>query len=208
MRSACERCFGRTICRSGSSQCSLRMDKRITVSPAFVALICLLICLDTGGWTLPFLLDCGLHEAGHLLAMRCFGLCPKRICIGAGGAVICTHFPTKHAECVIAMAGPTVNALLFGVFWRIWPQLSLVSALLLCYNLLPVYPLDGGRILRCLLGRLISTAIAWVTVCILLAASVYAAFFHKIGLLPLAFVCTILVRLLKNTCQTTESLVE
>ena len=184
------------------------MDKRITVSPAFVALICLLIYLDPGGWALPFLLACALHEAGHLLAMRCYGLRLDRICIGAGGAVICTHFPSKHAECLIALAGPGVNALLFIAFRHIWLQLSLVSALLLCYNLLPVFPLDGGRILRCLLGRQISTAIAWGTVAALLAAAIYAAVFLKTGIFPLAFAGTLLLRLVKNTCQTVDSLVE
>ena len=124
------------------------MDERIRVSPGLVLLVCGMIYLDTEGLVLPFLLSAFLHELGHLLAMACFGIHADRICLGLRGAAISARFPSVRSEFVSTLAGPMVNLLLLFSAHGRWPQLYWVNLVLLVYNLLPIYPLDGGRLLR------------------------------------------------------------
>lgn len=189
---------------------------RLSISPAFVALLCGMIYLDGSGFTVPFLLSCALHEAGHLMVMRLFDLHPARIHIGLTGTVISTVFLSHMTECLAALAGPLMNAVLVLCFRRLWPQLALVSTLLFCYNMLPVYPLDGGRVLRLGLvslfgwdsGYRLSVVLSWLTGMLMAAGAIYATLVLRLGLLPCLFVVLFLLRLPKWPCQTASNLIK
>jgi stage IV sporulation protein FB len=116
-----------------------------------------------------------LHELGHALAARHYGIGTVEIVMfPIGGVARLERSPRPAEELWIALAGPLVNlaifALLFGYFaWfnRVMPNLSswvpgestwlqrvaTVNLLLLIFNLIPAFPMDGGRILRSLLAR-------------------------------------------------------
>lgn len=70
------------------------------------------------------------------------------ITIGLGGAVIRTGWMDEKRELHCAAAGPLTSVVLGLAFLRIKPELAIVSLLLAAVNLLPLYPLDGGRMLR------------------------------------------------------------
>lgn len=106
-----------------------------------------------------------LHELGHGVAAQRFGLHVVDITIWPlGGFARMTRIPEDaRIEGWIAMAGPAVNLALaalaapfmliagpIGVFAKI---LCLVNLLLGATNLLPAFPLDGGRVLRAFLAR-------------------------------------------------------
>ena len=118
-----------------------------------------------------------LHEMGHALMARRFKVKTKDIILlPIGGMARFKKIPEEPAaEFFIALAGPAVNAilalLLFGLLAGLghppqFPEkLSLVSgefallqnlfwanALLAAFNLVPAFPMDGGRVLRGLLG--------------------------------------------------------
>lgn len=120
-----------------------------------------------------------LHELGHSFAAQHFGLKVKEILLLPIGGIATLHGRpvTPRQEVAIALAGPAVNVVLAAVFMVVlWltgfisttlGQLSAVSvtpsltglllllvsgnATLALFNLLPVFPLDGGRVLRALL---------------------------------------------------------
>jgi Zn-dependent protease len=117
-----------------------------------------------------------LHELGHALVARRFGIGMRGITlfIFGGVAEMADEPPHPRAEFWVAVAGPAVSLLLgilgfgagFGMARLGWPRpvggvigyLGLINLSLVAFNLIPAFPLDGGRILRSILwgwkGRL------------------------------------------------------
>jgi len=106
-----------------------------------------------------------LHEVGHALAARRYGVATRRITLWLlGGVAQMERIPREPMkELVIALAGPLVSLLLFLLFrtlpWEagalgfLGRYLALVNLGLALFNLLPIPALDGGRILLLFLGR-------------------------------------------------------
>ncbi len=112
-----------------------------------------------------------LHEFGHSLACRQVGGIAERIVLWPLGGVAYVKPPQRPGATLWSLAaGPLVNVALVPVFmglafvgrllgwWEAQPDLlhllravSFMNLMILVFNLLPVYPLDGGQILRSLL---------------------------------------------------------
>lgn len=160
--------------------------------------------LTTIAWATAFVLALfvcvALHEYGHALMARRFGVSTQDIILSPiGGVARLDRLPSKPAhELLIAIAGPLVNlviALLISLYffsfpaevrvdlfqtlvrqeqnyflpdipvWGFWLiGLLFVNIMLAFFNLLPAFPMDGGRVLRALLsfrlGRLKATWLA------------------------------------------------
>ena len=85
--------------------------------------------------------------------------------------------PSQMDELLAAAAGPAMNLALLLAFSRTLPRFALVNFCLLAYNLLPFYPLDGGRLLRAVLRTLLPLrAAVWAErgVCLLCGALLLA----------------------------------
>jgi len=103
-----------------------------------------------------------------------------------------------------ALAGPLVNLICGAAFCMQRPSFAAYSLMLGIYNLLPVWPLDGGRMIRCvLLARLpitqaehISEIVSFAACAVLLLIGVFLTFFRKSGLWPLGTAAYLTVRLL------------
>ncbi len=127
---------------------------RLEISPGFSLCAALVWFLDRQGLFTLALFAALVHEAGHFLVLCLFRARPTLIRLELTGAVM--RFPAGALsfaqEAAAAAAGPLAGALLCAVAALLnAPTLAGVSAVLTGFNLLPALPLDGGRLLRCLL---------------------------------------------------------
>lgn len=107
-----------------------------------------------------------LHELGHSIVALRYGVPVRSITMFIFGGVsqIGAEAPTAAAELWIALAGPAVSAALAVVFGLVQPlvstigpvfaltkYLTYINGALALFNLIPGFPLDGGRVLRAIL---------------------------------------------------------
>ena len=145
----------------------------LRIEPGLVALLCAWFYFDPAGTFLPFVCAAALHEAGHLAMLLWLRQPVHSLCLGLQGAVLRTGPLRYRDELLAAAAGPAMNLALLLAFSRTLPRFALVNFCLLAYNLLPFYPLDGGRLLRAVLRTLLPLrAAVWAErgVCLLCGA--------------------------------------
>ena len=149
----------------------------LRIEPGLVALLCAWFYFDPAGTFLPFVCAAALHEAEHLAMLLWLRQPVHSLCLGLQGAVLRTGPLRYRDELLAAAAGPAMNLALLLAFSRTLPRFALVNFCLLAYNLLPFYPLDGGRLLRAVLRTLLPLrAAVWAErgVCLLCGALLLA----------------------------------
>ena len=119
-----------------------------------------------------------LHEIGHALAARVFGIGTEDITLlPIGGVARLRRMPEKPIEeLIVAVAGPLVNVLIVAILYTVLTligrserlatvqfvattatgfltSLVWINAALVVFNMLPAFPMDGGRVLRAVLAH-------------------------------------------------------
>ena len=147
-----------------------------------------------GPWLGAAFLGAAFHEACHILAIWALGGRMEEMTVGPFGAVIRVSGLSYGREFLAAAAGPAGSLLLLAIL-RAFPRLSLCGLIQGTFNLLPLYPLDGGRMVFCLFclafsqdqAVLFLEILRKVLVFILSAWGLFLGFRHSPAFLPLVF---------------------
>ena len=152
---------------------------KIKLHPLFIALGIASAIFGGLPVFLIYVLTALLHECGHIFCAARLGYsCTKISLMPYGAAATCVTDGISNAdEIKLALAGPAVNAFLMvavaGLWW-FYPvtyaytdTVFQANVVMLVINLMPAYPLDGGRAARCLLCTFLPEKAAKITLRVL-----------------------------------------
>ena len=181
------------------------MKRRLDLTPGFPAFLAAVWYFDSCGIFWPFLAAMTVHELAHAAVLLLLGGRIESVRLSFAQVELRTGLLSDRTELWSTAAGPGINLLCGWLFRRWMPAFAAVSLLLALFNLLPVWPLDGGRLLRTLLrmrwgaaGVNASQTLGLLFGLGLLGGAVFAARRWDAGVWPAVTAGALLVRLLRS----------
>lgn len=201
--------------------CLKRLFRCFVIDYSFLIMLILFFLLDDLKFYFIYLVFIFLHEMSHLIVAKKLGYLPKKLKLTAFGASLEGFDDFLMAdEIKIALAGPIFNFVISVIcylcFWFYPESYSVLSDILavnlsiLIFNIIPVFPLDAGRIMLCFLSRKkrrceavnLTKNISLVIVCLMFILSIIS-FFMSFGF-GLGFVSINLCLLLFSSSKDTS----
>ncbi len=162
-------------------------------------------------WIVAWFFASVFHELCHFTGLRLCGCRVFRILVGVNGTLMDTDLCDDTKEILSALSGPVGSfALIFAGSW--FPRLAVCGLFQCAYNLIPIYPLDGGRAFRSCLHKLFSEKTSrqieiWVENSVLilfLLLGMYCVLCLKLGLIPLLFAGILIIKNKWGKCTCKE----
>ncbi len=189
----------------------------VTVDSGLLLILALSVWIVPIKWLFAWVLAAVLHELFHILALYS---CRSNICsvsFGVGGARILTGPMTVGKEIIVTLAGP-LGSLLLLFFTNRFPRTALCALLQSAYNLLPIFPLDGGRALYAGLSAVFSRDVAnkavmylrYISAGVLTIGCIGISVILKLGVLPIGICVIVLLQLFKanTSCKEADLIVQ
>lgn len=142
-------------------------------------------------WLTAWIIAVAIHELGHYCVLR---ICTKGIYgaqFGGGGIKLYTE-ELGRVEGLCALAGP-VASFIVSMTCIPFPRLRICAFVQAIYNVLPIYPLDGGRILKWFITHILKIRnfeliFKWVTIILIVILSYTTIILihrYSLGVLPI-----------------------
>lgn len=158
----------------------------VSVKPAMYIVLPAAMLLLPLRWVLAWIVAVAVHEFGHYLALKLCRVPVYAIEIAPTGVKMVTGELRGREALLCALAGP-IFGLSLTLFAKFIPCTAFCAFLQGMFNLLPIYPLDGGRALRAVLQKIcrnpgrVETGVAVIFAIGLVILGLYV----KIGIIPL-----------------------
>lgn len=174
---------------------------KLTFSGSFFFLLAAAFILVPIPWLAAWICTLIIHECFHYIALRLCGGSVQLIRVGHNGIIMETQPLSFLEEAICAYAGP-IGGLVVLLLAKHIPRVAICTLFLSAYNMLPIFPLDGGRGLGCILRRYlgetkaerVQKCIENGTLLIIFLFSIYAVLRLGLGLLPAVIATILLVR--------------
>lgn len=160
------------------------------------------------GWVAGWFIAATVHELFHYFAVLLCGGRVDTVCISVGGAVMEGSLLTNPQKALCSLAGP-LGGLLLCLLSRHFPYLSICAFFQSLYNLLPVYPLDGGQTLNAVLHHMLPVDVADTVekyirntvLFLLVVVGITSLFLWKLGPIPLLAAAFVVCRSRNIACK-------
>ena len=158
-------------------------------SPAFCLILAMMLLTLPLKWLIAAILAAAYHELCHIGAIRICGGTIHRLDLSPSGANLNISTLSPVHELICTLAGP-LGGLCLLFFSRWIPRIAVCAAFQSLYNLLPIYPLDGGRALRCVFSMVTTEersfkfckAIEYLCLTTIALIALYGTFVLKLGI--------------------------
>ena len=188
-------------------------DSKVCIQPGWYILISAMLLLLPLKLVAGWLIAAVIHESAHLICIKILGVKIQGISVGVAGTMIQTGMMDIKAELISAIAGPFGSLLLLFVR-RQFPLLALCGLIQAMFNVLPLYPLDGGRVFCCAASLLrcpvfVRLFVEWSFLVGWLIAGILAWF---VGIGPVPVFCAIMLLIkngkIKSPCKESKQIVQ
>jgi len=178
------------------------------IHPSVYLCLAIAVLLLPVQWVTAWVIASIVHEMGHYYALRLCGCNIQHIQLDINSAKIQAGQMDWTRQLFCQLAGPLCGLLL--VFLGRWvPRVAVCAFMQSMYNLLPLTPLDGGKIMQILFRQLISKdhedRIIMVVEKIFLTAMgilcIWLSVFRKMGVLPIIVFFILLLKNRKIPCK-------
>ena len=129
--------------------------KHIYLDKFFLFFLLIIIITGNFNYFIPYFLLLFIHELGHAITGIILGFKLEKIVFYPLGGITIFNLPLNTLiikELFILIMGPIMQIFGYLILKNYYPFITTYHYTLLIFNLLPIYPLDGGRILNLLLN--------------------------------------------------------
>lgn len=190
-----------------------KMNVSVNMEPSVCILATLFLLTLPLKWLFAAIIAAAFHELCHITALRLLKYRIWNIRIGIGGTQLETEPLSRGKELLCALSGPLGSFLLLSMINR-FPRIAVCAGLQGIYNLLPIYPLDGGRIFRCIIeaclpgkyANTLCTVVENVTIAGIVLLPVVVSFYVPLGIFPLILAAGFVLKILhrKIPCKASQ----